>query len=310
MTNYPTSTTAQTLGDWAYVAIATHFDTVCTHEAEVLKGKDPEAVHQMRVGMRRLRSAIVGFAPALDLPPVIQCRRIGKVARILGRLRDLDVLSETLFNHYALAIPPQEQKCLEAIAPITRKQHKQRLKSVRRALTHKGHYQTLHTAFNQWLATPTYCPIANAPIALVLADLLAPQVSKFLLHPGFFLPPEAALTEIEILHDLRKLGKETRYQLELFASFYGDPYHTHLKHIKKIQSVLGDLQDSYVLEEFLQYQLKQPLGEALPEVMAQLESDRTKSLTAWRSLQQIYGSPQARHELHQAVQFPLNVAIG
>lgn len=59
---------ANTLGDWASLAIKKHLDKIVKHEADVLADKSPEALHQMRVNMRRLRSAITGFAPALDLP--------------------------------------------------------------------------------------------------------------------------------------------------------------------------------------------------------------------------------------------------
>lgn len=59
---------AKTFGDWAYIAIAKHFNKILNHEAKVLEDRDPEELHQMRVGMRRLRSAIAGFTPALNLP--------------------------------------------------------------------------------------------------------------------------------------------------------------------------------------------------------------------------------------------------
>ena len=60
--------TKKTLGDWAYIAIAKHYKKILKHESKVLKDNNPEQLHQMRVGMRRLRSAIAGFAPALNLP--------------------------------------------------------------------------------------------------------------------------------------------------------------------------------------------------------------------------------------------------
>jgi len=53
---------AKTLGDSAKLAIEQHYQKILKHEAQVLKDKDPEDLHQMRVGMRRLRTAIVGFS--------------------------------------------------------------------------------------------------------------------------------------------------------------------------------------------------------------------------------------------------------
>ncbi len=59
------------LKEWAYIAIAKHSRKILKYEAGVLQDKDPEELHQMRVGMRRLRSAIAGFAVAIDLPKTV-----------------------------------------------------------------------------------------------------------------------------------------------------------------------------------------------------------------------------------------------
>jgi CHAD domain-containing protein len=59
---------AKTFGDWAVIAIAKHYHKILKHESEVLKDKDPEELHQMRVGMRRLRSAMSAFSLAINFP--------------------------------------------------------------------------------------------------------------------------------------------------------------------------------------------------------------------------------------------------
>jgi CHAD domain-containing protein len=298
-----TSTPAQTVGDWAYGAIATHCTKIRSHEAGVITDKDPEAVHQMRVGMRRLRSALAGFAPVVQLPKIVQRRTVSKVARVLGRLRDLDVLNEILLR-YVRESSPAEQAVLKAIAKTTRHHHRKQFKAVRHTLTRPGKYQNLCQALQTWLDKPTYSPLASQPINGMVADLLAPQVSHFLIHPGFFLPLEQALAEVEQLHDLRKQAKETRYQLELFQPLYGEDYTTHLKRIKAIQSVLGNLQDGFVLEAFLSAEVKHCRRD-LPEVMAQLERDRTAALSTWSGLQSFYTHPEHRQALRHTLAHPL-----
>ncbi len=59
---------AKTVADWAYIGIDKHFHKVLKHEAGVLLDQDTEELHQIRVGMRRLRSTLTGFAPALTMP--------------------------------------------------------------------------------------------------------------------------------------------------------------------------------------------------------------------------------------------------
>ena len=61
-------------------------------QAEVLADRDPEPLHQLRVSLRRLRTALLQFGPALELPESVSERRIAAVARRTSLCRDLDVL--------------------------------------------------------------------------------------------------------------------------------------------------------------------------------------------------------------------------
>ena len=79
----------------------------------------------MRVGMRRLRSAMTGFAPALDLPKAASDRNVGRIARILGTLRDIDVLQDALKNQYQPLLPSSEQKSLNKALKVLQKERQQ-----------------------------------------------------------------------------------------------------------------------------------------------------------------------------------------
>ncbi|MBV8885767.1 MAG: CHAD domain-containing protein, partial [Chroococcidiopsidaceae cyanobacterium CP_BM_RX_35] len=188
---------AKTLGDWAALAIQKHFQKVTKHEADVLKDREPEDLHQMRVGIRRLRSAVMGFAPALAMPKPAQEKKIGKVGRSLGTLRDLDVLQEVLENQYKPALPKAEQKSLETALAALGNQRRRALKRVKGTLKHQS-YQSLKQALKKWLRQPDYQDIACVPIREVLPDLLLPEVSKLLLHPGWLVGTEVKKGEIDI----------------------------------------------------------------------------------------------------------------
>ncbi|MFN9402882.1 MAG: CHAD domain-containing protein, partial [Dolichospermum sp.] len=95
-----TETSIKTLAETAHQAIEKHFEKTIKWEEAVKKDEDTEAVHQMRVGMRRLRTAVSRFEKYLILPKLISDKNIGKFARILGGLRDLDVLKEILQKNY------------------------------------------------------------------------------------------------------------------------------------------------------------------------------------------------------------------
>ena len=83
-----TKTAVKTLGEYAYQAIQKHFNKTLKWEKTVKKDEDPEALHQMRVGMRRLRTAVSRFELVLDLPKPASDKNIGKIGRRLGSLRD------------------------------------------------------------------------------------------------------------------------------------------------------------------------------------------------------------------------------
>jgi CHAD domain-containing protein len=313
---------AKTFGDWSYIAIAKHFKKTIKHEKEVLKDKHPEELHQMRVGMRRLRSAIAGFAPALNLPPEADEKKVGKVARILGQLRDLDVLGDILKNQYQPTLPTKEKKQLNKALDVLAEQRNRAFKQVEEILKDKL-YINLKTAFQTWLKTPNYQDIANISIENILPDLLLPQISKFLLHPGWILGVDLKEKNIQfqdsltkeqvkeildergiILHELRKEAKRSRYNMELFTQFYGEDYQDYLKNIKDLQAILGDLQDSFVLAEFLTEAFEKEFSEKMPVFAEQLVETRYQKWQEWQGLQRRFLDKKTRKDLHLTILQP------
>ncbi len=317
-----TQTKPTTLGDWASLAIKKHSDKVIKHEADVLEDRKPEDLHQMRVGMRRLRSAITGFAPALLLPKPAQEKKIGKIAQRLGTLRDLDVLREALYNHYKPALPSEEQKSLQTAVVQLEKQRRQALEQVKETLE-RERYQSLKQSLQKWLKQPNYQEIAQMPIQEVLPDLLLPEVSKLLLHPGWLVGTEAKEGEIHILkelapeiveqklaaqgpilHSLRKETKRIRYQMEVFSEFYGESYNAYLEDVKAIQGILGQIQDSFVLAEFLKNALKSDIKTVLPTLASQLAQTSYEAWQQWQPLQQRFLNSETRQGFHLAILQP------
>jgi CHAD domain-containing protein len=74
-------------------ALAAQLDELERTEPGVRRGDDPEAVHDMRVAVRRLRSTLRTVRPLLDRAWTDRMRRdLAWVGDSLGRVRDLDVL--------------------------------------------------------------------------------------------------------------------------------------------------------------------------------------------------------------------------
>lgn len=322
-----TQPTIKTLGDYAYQAIQKHVKKTWKWEKSVKKDEDPEALHQMRVGMRRLRTAVTRFELALDMPKPISEKNIGKIARRLGNLRDLDVLKESLENNYQPNLPRKEQESLRTAFAALAKQREDVLSSVQKTFKDES-YKSLKDALEKWLDKPSYQPLASITIQQLLPDLLLPEVSNFLLHPGWLIGTQLVESEIkvqhnwkpekieqqltkegEILHSLRKEAKRIRYQMELFTELYGESYAAYMTEVKNIQEILGTMQDSAVLTDWLTNVFKSEIKAELPTLATLLTENRYQSWQQWQPLQERYLKAETRHSLHLTILHPLSGII-
>lgn len=303
---------AASFGDWAIIALERHYRKILKHEKNVLLDRDPEELHQMRVGIRRLRTAMVGFERALRLPKGVNQKKIGAIARVLGQLRDNDVLQATLVQNYQSQLSKKEQDYLQAVLAHLQQQRQQALSRTRKALTHSNYF-ALKDKLQRWLEDPQLTTIANLPITTVLPDLLLPQFSQLLLHPGWLVGGLTADTSITglhslvageemLLHDLRKTAKRTRYQMELFTPFYGPDYPALLVKIKALQEILGDLQDSCILREMVKEHDRLNHPEPMPDFEHCLQHHRHQYWLQWLPLQADFLDPEHRQQYRTLLQ--------
>jgi CHAD domain-containing protein len=99
--------------------IWTRFEEMMSFREEAL-GPDPEGIHDMRVGSRRLRAAIELFRdvfPRRRLRPHL--REIKDLADALGEVRDLDVMVERLKKDLKGRPPAQRLVLKELVAELS-----------------------------------------------------------------------------------------------------------------------------------------------------------------------------------------------
>ncbi|MBD2566457.1 CHAD domain-containing protein [Anabaena lutea] len=321
--NPDTTTIIKTLEDFAYQAIDKHFKKTVKWEKSVKKDEDPEALHQMRVGMRRLRTAVSRFGLSLNLPKSVSDKNIGKIARILGKLRDLDVLKEILENDYKPHLLHKEQESLKIAFSTLDKQREIEVSHVHKIFKDEL-YKDFKKDLQDWLEKPSYQPLASLPIQQVLPDLLLPEVSEFFLHPGWLIGTEIVdskivvqtnwtpeqleqhlKTEGETLHSLRKQAKRIRYQMELFTELYGESFTANISDVKHIQESLGMLQDSVVLNEWLADIFKSELNSQLRGLTTLLAANRYQLWQQWQPLQEQYLKAETSHKFHLTILQPM-----
>jgi CHAD domain-containing protein len=315
-----------TLGDLAQIAIAKYLKQAVSYEKLVLADNDPENLHQMRVGLRRLRTALQVFAVGIKLPKAGHEPKVAAAAQKLGELRDLDVIEQTLRERYSPDLPDNEQAHLEVVLASLKKHRQQVFKAVQQMLKGKP-YKPLKKSLQAWAKSPDYNELAQLPATYVVPDLLAPLVSNLWLHRGWLVGTEMSPDGITvssnlsiadadaliseqgpILHSLRKQVKRVRYQLKLVADIYNGALDEDLQRLTDMQTTLGDLQDSTILEEFVKAALpnaKQPM----PTLFALLADSRHRAWKQWQEFQQYYLDASHRQHLREAVLHPANVLV-
>ncbi len=291
-----------TFGEYAYEIIKQQYRSVVKYEQSVLADDDPENLHQMRVGTRRLRTALQIFDAAITLPAVASEKQVGALARVLGGLRDLDVQVADLQTIYRPQLKGNEKGLLDETIQALKQQRRKALAAVKEALG-RSHYRDLKAAYDQWLEKPKFTSLGQLPIIALLPDLLSPLLSELLLHPGWLVPANySTVKEGYTLHDLRKAFKHVRYQAEFFVPFYGEPFKHWIDEIKRFQENLGKLQDSHVLQELLEAHL--PKRASLPTLQASIHNTRQDVLADWDEVRQKYLDAAFRRQLYRMLLEP------
>lgn len=309
------------LSDYAHQVIRHNFQKVIDQEKDVFKNKDPEALHQMRVGMRRLRTAMRVFGNVVILPDGIS-NAIGKIAKGLGETRDLDVLQQGMTDRYQSLLTEAEQPRFEKVMQHLGKQRKHSFMKLKTIL--KGdRYKNCKLLIQDWLVHPDYTTMGSVSVSEILPDLLLPLICQLFLHSGWLvgttmqsgrlsLIPLENTEELNYqlrkfgdeLHDLRKQIKGVRYQAEFFAAFYEDEYRQRINEFRNMQEALGQLQDNTFLRDFLAALFKGDLAKALPTVEQVIQQDTQIFWQKWQPFQEHYLSLDFRQSLRSLLTTP------
>lgn len=321
MYNFTLKDNPITLADFAFNAIAKQVKKIVKYEQKILTENDPENLHQIRVGMRKLRSVLSIFSIALIIPSSITDKKIGNLARILGQQRDLDILKinlESKFNHKSL---DQETVIIEKIIhKISQPNIDSNSENLVDILTSKK-YQHLKEDLLSWLENPQFSSIALQNIRSILPDLLLPQISNFFLQSGWSIGTSIDdngniiinenLSEKDVdllinqqgksLHKLRKQAKKTRYQLELFTEFYPQEYQEYLEFIVQVQEILGEIQDNICLQDYLTEVIGHKWLKKLNNLHQLILEDKLNKWQQWQQLQIKFFSGNFCHNLRQII---------
>jgi len=216
------------------------------NEPGVIEGEDSEFVHQMRVALRRMRSALSVF---LDLVPKEQIgvllEELHWLAGELDGARNWDVFALETLPPLASSFPDQTGREWLKSNIDERRQH---YNVQAREAVASARYQKLLLTLGAWLCRQPWLggietqaqPIPGIPIAEFAPQVLQKRHKK-LKKRGKDIATLAPLER----HRVRIAAKKLRYTAEFFSSLYQrKPARRYIGALADLQEVLGALNDA------------------------------------------------------------------
>ena len=210
----------------------------------------PDSVHRMRVATRRVRSTLRTFGAVLrpDATEHIggELKWLGDV---LGQVRDAEVLAAHMRAH-------QEQTDVaQLLGPVSARieAHFARAGADGRAAVlaalDSKRYTDLLTELDTLIADPPLGRAGEEATGVALAAAVADsyRTTRRRMRRALAAPPGQG--RAAALHQARKSAKRTRYAAEAVSSVAGQDARRFAAQMQKVQSVLGDHQDTVIARE-------------------------------------------------------------
>lgn len=234
------------------------------------QGDDPEFIHQARVAVRRMRSAIRLFRDQVAFPRRL-ATELRWIGRELGRARDWDVIVLHTLPAFAPLSTPASN-ALHAAAAQRRTKSRQRM----RASLASARFTILALQLARWAETPA---VETITLRAFASKALSRAYRRLLKAARFF-----AVLSAGQQHRVRILAKRLRYALDLLACAFARGATEELsKKLSALQDVLGELNDISVAQEILA-ELAPKSTKLEPTLSALAQRRQTVALTSEAAL--------------------------
>ena len=234
-------------------AILKRMEAAARQTQAVRRNDDVDAVHDMRVASRRLRTALELFEDRLpERKARLWGKTIRRVTRALGQARDTDVQIERVRGFLDHLQDRHHQPGIQRLLL--------RLRQSRQALQADvvGSLDKLDASGVLTEMTDTLGPVVargqlshvdlNDARLRARADRgIAERLEQMLAYESCVEQPE----QIEQLHAMRIAAKHLRYAMEVFSPLYGEPFGETIQAVRRVQQQLGEIHDGDVWIGFL-----------------------------------------------------------
>lgn len=264
----------------------------------VAESDAPEGPHQLRVGLRRLRTALAVFAPSLGSAATVPfsgtAQRLG---RVVGRLRDLDVLiSELVAEAAANGLDAAAHDALTSELGARREAVR---REVRAGLSAPD---VLDFVFDLgrfietrgWLVPADHSQTGRlaAPISEIAPALLDERLRRVSRRGR-----RIRKLDTEALHEMRKDLKKLRYAADMLDPIcQGRKVTAYIRTLKQLQDGFGSLTDAAMAETCLtgsdapgqgSPEAQRAAGWVLGTLAVQVARDRPQLFERWETLEKV-----------------------
>ena len=234
---------ADTAGAAIVRALRSDVERFTAAEPDVRADRD-DAVHQMRVATRRLRSVFRTYRKVFERNDIDHLRAELKwFGGELGTARDAEVIAmrfDTLLRELTPALT--DGPVYDRLVTTYRSRYQAALADIHREFD-TPRYTDLRRALADVTTSPRFTPRADKPAGDVLSAGLAREHSRLRadVHTAFTAEPS---NRDQPLHEVRKSAKRLRYAGEAAQPVLGGSAERISRTAKKVQAILGDHRDA------------------------------------------------------------------
>ena len=281
------------------------FEQFLSREYGLPYGRDIEYVHEMRVALRRLRSALRIFRKAWGTAARELAGDVCGVADALGTVRDLDVFVQFL-RRYAGRAPREHRSWLRK---LIRAEQRKRARHYRALLgLHSSECcRTLKRRLRRLLGAAGAAETARVPVSSMAPRALRQRLKRVLAY-GRGLDR----LSLEDQHALRIACKRLRYAAEFFFDIYPGELRPLIEAMVRMQDSLGDAHDADVYAERVQrYRRRQrrsrgsvaPASALLGHIQDWRDASLRRAASEWRAFRR----RQTQRQIRETIRAPRRV---
>jgi CHAD domain-containing protein len=237
--------------DFCAKSIHPNLESLTSCAQKIIKRKDIEDIHDLRVASRRIRTCLTVFFSYLPKKKVESWQReIRSITKLFGQVRDLDVQID-LLDQLSEKIPdPSILPGLKRIRlRLNQKREKRQggINDLCQSVLKSDILSEMKTWVESVMSVSENTNIYSLDLFQLGYENIQSRLDNFLFYEVFLFDP----SRIEELHQMRIAAKRLRYTLEVFSNIYDSKVDDALEITRKSQQYLGNIHDCDVWINFL-----------------------------------------------------------